>query len=173
MILVITGTHTQGFNRLVKAMDILSSSSAEKVVIQTGSSKCVPKHAVWFRFLESDEDIHKLMVEADIVVAHAGAGTIIDILKLGKPLVLVPRRREFGEIVDDQQVELANELAKSSKAIVVNDVDLLATAIEAARKTEPKPIPGGGILMANLRHLVRRMEEESESDIRSLVSGKR
>ena len=159
MILVITGTHTQGFERLVAAMDTYSSSEKEKVVIQIGSSNYIPKFATWFRFSDSD-CIKELIEEADVIVAHAGAGTIIDVLKLGKPLVLLPRKKEFREIVDNQQLELAEKLSKSSRAIEVGDVDCLAGAIESARSIKPKPVQSSANLIASLRYLVKKIEED-------------
>ena len=172
LILVITGTHTQGFDRLVAAMDTYSSSEKEKVVIQIGSSKYIPKYATWFRFLDRDESIRELMEEADVIVAHAGAGTIIDILKLGKPLVLVPRRKELGEMMDDQQLELAEKLSRSLRAVAVGDVDCLARAIESARSMKPAPVQGSADLIASLRSIIRKMEKDPQSDTLSLASKK-
>ena len=53
------------------------------------------------------------MREADVVVAHAGVGTALAALEVGKCPVLVPRRLAHGEHVDDHQVQIASELGES------------------------------------------------------------
>jgi len=45
--------------------------------------------------------------EARVVVAHAGIGTLLTALQLGKPLIVVPRRAALGEQRNDHQVETA------------------------------------------------------------------
>lgn len=46
------------------------------------------------------------MAKAHLIIAHAGSGTILEALRLGKRLVVVPN----GELMDNHQVELAREL---------------------------------------------------------------
>jgi UDP-N-acetylglucosamine--N-acetylmuramyl-(pentapeptide) pyrophosphoryl-undecaprenol N-acetylglucosamine transferase len=48
--------------------------------------------------------------EADIVVSHAGVGSALEILEMGRPLLLVPRRAARGEHVDDHQVQVCRGL---------------------------------------------------------------
>ena len=88
MILVTVGTHPQGFDRLVRAMDEVAAKLAEPVIIQRGSSIYQPQHANSFEFTVS-EQMRQLTQEARIIVAHAAAGTIILALCAGKPLVVV------------------------------------------------------------------------------------
>ncbi|KAI5124578.1 hypothetical protein M0805_003097 [Coniferiporia weirii] len=45
---------------------------------------------------------------AEVVISHAGSGTIIDVLRLGKPLIVVPN----PSLLDNHQVDLALELGK-------------------------------------------------------------
>lgn len=46
--------------------------------------------------------------QVDIVVSHAGTGSIIDVLKLDKPLIVVVNEC----LMDNHQVDVANEFAK-------------------------------------------------------------
>ena len=50
MIFGTVGTHTQGFDRLVRALDEWAGTTSELVVIQAGSSLYEPRHADWFHF---------------------------------------------------------------------------------------------------------------------------
>ncbi|WP_369255676.1 glycosyltransferase [Geodermatophilus amargosae] len=55
---------------------------------------------------------------SDVVVTHAGAGTVLDLLRIGISPVVVPRRRARGEHVDDHQAELAQLLERRGLAHV-------------------------------------------------------
>jgi beta-1,4-N-acetylglucosaminyltransferase len=120
MILVTVGTHNQGFNRLVQAMDELAARLDEPVVIQRGSSTYEPQHAAHFSFT-TGQHMAQLTSEARVVVCHAAAGTIIMALRQGKPLVVVPRLQRCGEVVDDHQLQLAAGLADTGRAIAVRE----------------------------------------------------
>lgn len=64
------------------------------------------------------------MAQADVVVAHGGIGSSLMALGAGRCPVLVPRRAEAGENVDDHQVEIAADLEERGLA-VVTDADRL------------------------------------------------
>ncbi len=118
MILVTVGTHPQGFDRLVKAADELAAGLDEQVVIQYGSSTYRPRHARGFAF-ETSQRMAELTAEARVVVTHAAAGAIILGLQSAKPLVVVPRLKQFNEHIDDHQQQLATALSAQGKVIAV------------------------------------------------------
>jgi beta-1,4-N-acetylglucosaminyltransferase len=122
MIFVTVGTHTQGFDRLLKAADDYASISTEKIDIQTGNSTYQPVYANSFRWATSDE-IEKIIKKSRIVVSHAGAGTIIQVLKLGKPLVVAPRQRKYGENHNDHQYQLAHALEQEHRAVMLEEIN--------------------------------------------------
>ncbi|RDL37874.1 UDP-N-acetylglucosamine transferase subunit ALG13 [Venustampulla echinocandica] len=65
--------------------------------------------------------------EEGIVICHAGAGTILDAMRLDLPLVVVPNI----SLLDNHQEELASELEKQGY-VVKSDLLGLAGAIEKA-----------------------------------------
>ncbi|MDQ4076869.1 MAG: beta-1,4-galactosyltransferase [Chloroflexota bacterium] len=138
MILVTVGTHTQGFERLVRPMDALAAALDERVVIQRGSSSYTPRHAEHFRWTTS-EHMEELTAEARVVVAHAAAGAIILALREKKPLVVAPRLARYGEHFDDHQLQLATMLDAQSKALVVYEpsLDTLRAAIQRVAIRNP------------------------------------
>lgn len=123
LILVTVGTHDQPFDRLVRAMDEVAQSLDERVIIQRGCTDYVPQNAESFDFTTSEHMV-QLTGEARVVVSHAAAGAIIVALKVKAPLVLVPRLEGFGEVVDDHQLQLAQELRRTGRAVVVNEVSV-------------------------------------------------
>ncbi|NJE00293.1 beta-1,4-galactosyltransferase, partial [Thermococcus sp. LS1] len=119
-----------------------------------------PKNAKWFRFLEREEDILELYKKADVIVAHAGAGTLLTALSFGKPIVVVPRLKKFGEHVDDQQLELAEALENMNKAIAVYDIEKLEDAIKKAKLLlKYRPIQRNKKLILFLKSTLRRLEK--------------
>lgn len=135
MIFITVGTHTAGFERLVRAADGLAASIAEPVLIQRGSTSFVPQKAQHFEWATSQE-IAAHMRAARVVVAQAGAGTVIDAMQANRPLVLVARLRRFGENANDHQVQLAQALHQQGRAVALEEITpaLLAAAIEQAAR---------------------------------------
>lgn len=70
--------------------------------------------------------------QADVVVTHAGVGTLIDLLDLGVHPVVVPRRRRRNEHVDDHQEQIAAHLRDLDVTQVVEAEDLAADDLLAA-----------------------------------------
>lgn len=49
--------------------------------------------------------------KADVVVTHAGVGTLMSLLDLGKKPLVMARRSAYGEHVDDHQLQVTEKLA--------------------------------------------------------------
>ena len=134
MIFVTVGTHEQPFNRLVKAMDEYAASSNEKVYIQTGFSTYEPVHCESSEFIPFTS-MKEFMERAEVVVTHGGPSSFIEAMAAGKAPVVVPRKAEFGEHVNDHQVDFVQFVAEHQGGMVPGyDVAELPTAIEKARK---------------------------------------
>ncbi len=123
MIFVTVGMHYQGFERLIRKMDEIAGKIDEEVVMQIGSTQYTPKFARYFDFVDSDSTIMDYFRNARVIVSHAGAGTLLNTLILGKPIIVVPRLKEFGEHIDDQQLELAKHLSDQGKVFALLDTD--------------------------------------------------
>ena len=136
MIFVTVGTHTDGFSRLVQAMDAIAEQGNEEVVMQIGATSYEPRAARWFRFV-SQQEIDELCREARVIVSHAGAGSIISALQYGKPLIVMPRLHRYGEHMDDHQTELATALARTGSILVAYETKDLAGALAATTGFAP------------------------------------
>ncbi|MBE6760334.1 MAG: multidrug MFS transporter [Ruminococcaceae bacterium] len=131
MIFVTVGTHEQPFDRLLKYMDELAGSGAlgEEVVMQTGYTDFQPRHCRWQKLYPFGE-MNRLVDEARIVITHGGPSSFIMPLQRGRIPVVVPRREEFGEHVNDHQVDFCRQVAqRQSNIIVVEDIDRLGSVL--------------------------------------------
>jgi len=133
MIFVTVGLHYKGFERVIKKMDEIAGKIDEEVIMQIGSSKYKPNNAKFFDFVE-EKKISEYFRQARIIIAHAGAGTILMALSFNKPIIVVPRLKRFGEDIDDQQLELAEVLSKEGKVIAVYNIELLEEALKNVDK---------------------------------------
>ncbi len=137
MIFVTVGTHEQPFDRLVKCIDDLKRDGIiqEDVTIQTGYSTYEPRYCTWQK-LYPYQDMIRLVDEARIVISHGGPSSFIMPLQVGKTPIVVPRRYEFNEHVNDHQVSFAKEVAeRMGTIIVVDDIDKLGETIVNYDKT--------------------------------------
>ena len=130
MIFVTVGTHEQQFNRLVEYMDKWASNNDEEVVVQTGFSTYEPKSCKWSK-LYPYEQMLKYVDMARIVITHGGPSSFIMPLQIGKIPIVVPRRHEFDEHVNDHQVSFSKAVAeRQGNIIVIEDVDRLGDTLE-------------------------------------------
>ena len=130
MIFVTVGTHEQAFDRLIKYMDEWASGHDEDVVIQTGYSDYEPEHCRWSK-LYPYQVMVDMVADARIVITHGGPSSFIMPLQTGKIPIVVPRRKEFNEHVNDHQLDFSRQVAqRQGNIIVVEDIDSLGYTIE-------------------------------------------
>lgn len=125
MIFVTVGSTLMGFPRLIEALAALPGG---QLSVQYGGAP-PPAHAAEAVTFLSFEQVVERMEAADVVVCHAGVGSILCALRAGHTPVVVPRSRRLFETVDDHQMELARALADEGKVIPVFDEATLAGAV--------------------------------------------
>lgn len=131
MIFVTVGTHEQPFNRLVEGIDKLKENSViqEDVIIQTGFSTYEPKFCRWQKLFAYQEMV-KNVTDARIVITHGGPSSFVMPLQIGKIPIVVPRKKQYNEHVNDHQVEFSKAVAeRQGNIIVVEDVEKLQETI--------------------------------------------
>lgn len=131
MIFVTVGTHEQPFDRLVRCIDELKADGTiqEDVIIQTGFSTYEPKYCKWSKLLPYKEMVQNV-ADARIVITHGGPASFIMPLQMGKTPIVVPRQKQFGEHVNDHQVEFTKAVAERMGTIIpVIEVNDLKSAI--------------------------------------------
>jgi UDP-N-acetylglucosamine transferase subunit ALG13 len=155
--------HVQPFDRLVRAADGLAAIVRELVLIQRGASRYTPTSSSSFDFTD-EASMATFLSTARVVVAHGGAGSILEAIGAGKPLVLVPRLKRFGECLDDHQLELVEALAGQGRAVAVVDptAERLHAAIEKTGQLTGCAA-GAGDLQRALRAWLTHRSREPET----------
>ncbi|KAF9009430.1 glycosyltransferase family 1 protein [Cyathus striatus] len=104
--------------------------------IANGRTQTLEKDGVKIEYWKFKPSLQEEYEKADLVISHAGSGSILDVLRLGKPLIVIPN----PTLLDNHQVELANALGNLShlKAASVSD---LVQAIEELDISKIIPFP--------------------------------
>lgn len=148
MIFATVGTNEAPFNRLLEALAALEVD--DDVLIQHGhSSRLGPPGAKLVDFL-SFEEMNEAVRRARAVITHAGVGSVMVALGNGARPIVVPRRKRFGEAVDDHQLQLGRRFAAADLVTLVERPSDLATVLSAER-VAPPTMPGSSRLAADLR----------------------
>ena len=136
MIFVTVGTLLP-FDRLIEAMDDWAMRHPQiEVFAQIGAATYLPRQMSWVRELTPAEFVARVE-QCSVLVAHAGIGSIITAAEIGRPVVLLPRRRALGEHLSDHQLHTVDRLSSRDGILVANDESELDTCIEAARHLAP------------------------------------
>ena len=125
MIFVTVGTQL-AFDRLVDAVDRWSSSNPDvPVFAQIGESRLNVRNLKHSRYL-TPKEVKEHCVNAKLIVAHAGMGSILTALTYRKPILIMPRKAELGEHRNDHQVATARWLKDRPSVIVAwNEVEVI------------------------------------------------
>jgi UDP-N-acetylglucosamine transferase subunit ALG13 len=129
MIFVTVGAQMP-FDRLIKAIDKWALENGRNdVFAQVGSSDYHPKHIQWTPFL-STEEFKQRYETAKVIIAHAGTGSIITALQLGKPILIMPRRASLRETRNDHQVATVEQFRRFDSVSVALDENELIHRLE-------------------------------------------
>ena len=138
MIFVTVGAQMP-FDRLVHAVDAWACERGRTdVFAQIGESDTPPAHIEWARFLSPPEFVSRVR-DADLIVAHAGTGSIISALRAGKPIVVLPRHSSLKETRNDHQIATAERFASTEGVYSAMDLNELAERLD-----ESDGYAGGG-----------------------------
>lgn len=129
MIFVTVGTQVQ-FDRLIRTVDEWAGARARgDVFAQIGPSSDQFKNIRTEQFIDPTE-FTKCVEAASLVIAHAGMGSIITALELGRRIIVMPRRASLGEHRNDHQVATAKQFAAQGRIEVAFDERELADKLD-------------------------------------------
>lgn len=161
MIFVTVGTHEQQFNRLIKCVDYLKKDGIiqENTIIQTGFSTYIPRYCSHKKLL-AYQDMIKYVSEARIVITHGGPSSFIMPLQIGKIPIVVPRRREFNEHINDHQVDFVEAVAEKQGTIIpVYEIEKLKDVFINYDE-----------IIANMSSIIKRNNQKFNMELERIIS---
>jgi UDP-N-acetylglucosamine transferase subunit ALG13 len=122
---------TQGpFDRMLRPIDAWASRTRrDDVFAQIGRGAWQPTHLKWEETLDA-QAFRACVEKADLVISHAGMGTILTAVELGKPIVVMPRRAALAEQRNDHQIATVRKLGEMGLATVAEDERELARLLD-------------------------------------------
>jgi len=120
---VALGTERFPFHRALAEARAALPSAAE-VIWQTGATTYALRGSELPHWIPSDE-LAEAMAGADVVITHAGAGSILTALGVGHVPVVLPRSGALGEHVDEHQIRMAHGLAERGLVVLVRPGEAL------------------------------------------------
>lgn len=140
MIFVVLGTQRFQFNRLLKAIDNLIEEGKlpSDVLVQSGYSEYKPRHYQHKPFF-NQEEMNEHIGKSEFVLSHAGVGVITSALQMNKKVIVMPRRKDQGEHVDNHQLEIAKVFQDKGYISVAQNEDELSALISNLNQLDFKP----------------------------------
>ena len=137
MIFLTVGTQFP-FDRLVRAVDeIVGQGMLDGgVFAQIGRSSYQPRNFEAVTTL-AKEDFDRQIHRSTALISHAGMGSITVALDNHKPLLVMPRRKRYGEVVNDHQVAIAREFGRLGCVLVAQDEQELSGAVRSLHSFKP------------------------------------
>lgn len=135
MIFVTTGTQVQ-FDRLIKAMDEIAPFLHDREIIaQAFDIKYQAKNIKTLEYIAPAE-FKNYIDAADLIISHAGTGTILSVAQMEKPLIVFPRLGKLREARNDHQLATCRMLEEISLLQVAYDEKQLKEKIDAFFRKE-------------------------------------
>lgn len=124
MIKVFVTVGTTEFDELIQAIDQTCGNKPGLEIVAQISQSSIYK-PVNIGFFEFSNKVESYIDNADIIITHAGAGSVYSMLEKGKKLIIVPNLSR----IDHHQSELANYVEKHNYAHTCYSLDSLCDLI--------------------------------------------
>lgn len=142
MILVTLGTQDKPFARLLRALDAHCASGAleDAIVVQAGFTRFESSHLKIVPYFTQAE-LDALRADAELIITHGGVGSLLDGLRLHKPVIGVARLKAYKEHLNDHQLEILKQFSDQGHILWCEDFDDLPQLIKRAKTFKPRPYP--------------------------------
>ena len=135
---VTVGNARQPFVRLLDAVSRHAARLPQPVVVQYGHTPFKDEQCECVQFVGMEDFIHHIKT-AELLIMHGGLGSAINALQAHKVPIVMSRRVEYGEHVNNHQIEFVQLLAKDGKIVPIESEVELLPAIERVRTLQQRP----------------------------------
>jgi UDP-N-acetylglucosamine transferase subunit ALG13 len=119
------------FDRMIEAVEKVAIGRRLEVFVQTGVGG--RRGALGGRELVPPAEFQERYDWADLIVAHAGTGSILAALEVGKPIAVMARRAAWRETRNDHQIATAARFRARFGVPVFDDAGELASILDERR----------------------------------------
>ena len=131
------GTQDKRFDRLMQAILQADFTKDNEVYVQTGYTKGMFAGIQYQEYYKEEELVNQIQ-EADLIISHAGVGSIVMALKEHKKVLVVPRLGKYKEQNNDHQLQIMERFAQAGYILPVVDEHDLDAAVQKAEVWQPK-----------------------------------
>ena len=158
MILVTLGTQDKPFSILIEAVEkqIELGNIKDEVIVQSGCTKYESDKMKIIDYIPIKE-FGDLLKKADFIITHAGVGSIIEGLKNNKKVIVVARKKEYGEHVNNHQEQILENFGEKGYIIPVYNLEDLNKGLEKVERFKPKEFKGNNTIFLD------KLEKEIEN----------
>ncbi len=150
------------FDRLVRAVDTWAGDTGRAdVFAQVGEGGYTPQHCESVELLGPDVFREKIR-ESELVISHAGMGTILNVMQAGTPMLVMPRLARFHETRNDHQIASARAFRERGGIAVAADEPELREMLDDLET-----------LIAPTRRIGASASDTLLTSIRSFIDGER
>lgn len=116
-------------------MDGFYKDSGIEVIAQIGDSEYVPKNIDYVDFL-SPAEAESTIRDADMVIAHAGMGSILTALSYQTPILVIPRKASLGEHRNEHQLATCEWVQDLDGVFVARDEHEAQVSLKKLRQNK-------------------------------------
>jgi beta-1,4-N-acetylglucosaminyltransferase len=124
-ILVTVGTTK--FDSLIEYIDTKLDPCSWDIEFQIANGKYLPRNYSFFDFA-LPQIINDIYNKSDIIITHAGCGSIYRLLELEKRIIIVPNLKR----IDKHQIDIANYMSMHRYALVAYKYEQIETLLKVA-----------------------------------------
>lgn len=131
-VLVTVGLERKPFDRMLRAVDEAVGKGwiPSDTLVQRGHTLFPCQYCKPIPFLSFDE-LRDAVRQTDLVIAHGGVGSVLLALEEGKIPLVIPRRRDLGEHVDNHQIEFVKRMEGEGRVMAAYDTRELNRVLES------------------------------------------
>lgn len=131
MIFVTVGSMAP-FDELIMKVDKLAENRViSDVMVQLGNGSYIPKNTEWFRF---KDDLKPFYRSAEFIITHNGAGTLFEILSIGRKAIAVSN----PHTIQWENKDIMIKLSEKGYILSCQDPDHLEESISQVKNWTPK-----------------------------------
>ncbi|MBX2847013.1 MAG: hypothetical protein KTR16_01735 [Acidiferrobacterales bacterium] len=125
--------------RLLESVESTLETNPNLIIkAQVGESSFRSQRIQASKWMDAAE-FEQALIECDAFISHAGMGNILLAAQYRKPIVIMPRKKEFGEHINDHQIDTATALIDRPNVYVAHNTFDIQQALNSisAQSIEP------------------------------------